>query len=170
MRTVIIVITAAIALFGAVPVLAADAVGCLHRCSGQCYGKQNPSSCEASCNAYCLNQRDAVPEICGSIVVADGTNPSMGWSWKAPDKTSAERVGWDQCMKGAPSCRPLITFCNECAAAVRAWDGKKLLGSFGSRRPATAAAEQAAMAQCRERFPNASCKVAQGYCADRGPR
>jgi hypothetical protein len=169
MRTVIIVITAAITLLGAVPALAADAVGCLHRCSAQCYGKPSPSSCEASCNAYCINQRDAAPEICGSIVVADGVNASMGWSWSAPDRTSAEKRGWDECIKGAPSCRPVITFCNECAAVVRAWDSKTLLGSFGSRRPAAADAERSAMAQCQERFPKASCKVAKKICADRGP-
>src|ERR1700682_4638601 len=90
-------------LLTAIPAAAGDAASCINRCGASCYGQQNPSSCEQSCNAYCINQSDASQDVCGSIVVADGTNESMGWSWNAPDRTTAERSAWDSCVKTAES-------------------------------------------------------------------
>jgi hypothetical protein len=167
-----IMVTALAALFlMASPALAGDAASCINSCGARCYGQPNTSACEQSCNAYCINQSGASHDICGSIVVADGTNESMGWSWNASDRATAEQSAWGICMKTAQSCRPLITFCNDCAAAARAWgrDGT-FKGSFGSQRPNLVDAEQAAMAQCQEANPDASCKIVKRICADGGPR
>ena len=170
MRTTIVLAAAAFTFFSTIPGALADAAGCIGRCGAVCYGQQNPGACEQACTANCISQPDETSQVCGSIVVADGTNESMGWSWGAPDKASAERSAWEECVKGAPDCRPVITFCNECAAVARAWDDNNtLLGSFGSRRPATADAQQSAMETCQEEFPDASCKLAKTVCADSGP-
>ena len=163
--------TVATLLLMAISALAGDAAYCINSCGARCYGQPNPGACEQSCNAYCINQSSAPEAICGSIVVGDGTNESMGWSWDAPDRMTAERSAWEICVKTAQSCQPLITFCNNCAAAARGWGRDKTFkGSFGSQRPNVAEAAQAAMAQCQEANPDASCKIVKRICADGGPQ
>ncbi|WP_424811535.1 DUF4189 domain-containing protein [Roseococcus sp. YIM B11640] len=120
------------------------------------------------------------PQGYGVIFAARTPSASYGMVVGEVDRLAAHRIAESQCSRGGPGCRIIAEFSRSCAAVahgVRRSQGAIVMTSdpntfvvtsiSGGSAETRALAEGDALAECRSKDPQATCRIAAVQCGNR---